>query len=176
MSKAIAIIGGFTEKDFDLTGSRKLYNELQVRFPKQRVEFAQWKEGKALGEYFTSVGVSEALVGAYSWGGGYGLPELAKAFEGNVTAILCDPVYRSRFPWMRWRALTHYWIPTIKFSDNVSVLHWFSQKFNRPGNDNISAINQPDMARYLPYSHTEIDDSKEYHDAVVEAAYHFINN
>ena len=174
--KVIAIISGFTEADFDITGSRKLYNELRVRFPEHVVEFAQWKEGEDLAKYFNSIGATNALVCAYSWGAGHGLVEFSEAFDGNVRAILCDPVYRSKFPWMRWRALTKFWIPTIRYGDNVSVLAWFTQKLNQPGNDNISAGVAPSKAKVLPYKHKRMDDSKEYHDAAVEAAYHFINN
>ena len=84
--KVIAVISGFTEADFDITGSRKLYNELRVRFPEHVVEFAQWQEGEDLAKYFNSIGATDALVCAYSWGAGHGLVELSKGFYGNVRA------------------------------------------------------------------------------------------
>lgn len=133
----------------------------------------EWNEHPArTARLLNEAGVTECLVCSYSWGAGYGLREFAKAFKGQIGAVLCDPVFRSRYPWMRWRALTKYLVPTIKYSKNVKVLRWFNQTQNQPGADYVLTDCE---AETLPYNHSEIDDSPEYHQAALEEAHFFIN-
>lgn len=72
---------------------------------------------------------------AYSWGAGYGAKRLAKllADRGVPVAgmVLCDPVYRSRLPFLRWLAF----VPGLKINMPATVdienVHVFRQKRSR---------------------------------------------
>lgn len=175
MKKAIIVFSGFTEERQKTTGSRKLWRNLMNRY-RDDVDYIfllEWNDDpKDYAEFLNSLNVSEALVCAYSWGAGFGLREFAKGFLGQVNAVLCDPVFRSKFPWMRWRALTKNWKPTIQYTKNVNVVRWFNQTNNQPGADNV---NTDCKVQTLPYLHCEIDDSPEYHQAALEEAYIFVN-
>ena len=174
--KAIAMIGGFTEQIFDITGSRKIYNSLARKYGSDYlVEFAEWHDCESLAEYMEEMEVTEILVGAYSWGAGQGLRDLARNFSGKIYAVLCDPVFRSRFPWMRWRAITRlrFWHPTIKYPDNVHVIGWFNQKMDVPRGSHVKAKVRPRKPITLPLPHTQIDDSPQYRKLMLDAAKKF---
>ena len=175
MKKAIVVFSGFTESKLESTGSYRLWQSMFGPY-KDDVEviwMLEWNEDpKKNAEFLNRIGVSECLVCSYSWGAGHGLREFAKAFDGQIGAVLCDPVFRSKFPWMRWRALTKHLVPTIKYPENVEVLRWFNQTKNQPGADNVATRCAVET---LPYKHSEIDDSPEYHQAALEEAYFFIN-
>lgn len=175
MSKCILVFSGFTEKKTEQTGSINLFSSFfgPCGDDVDHIIMREWNEDpKKTAEFLNHIGVSEALVCAYSWGAGFGLREFAKAFNGQIGAVLCDPVYRSKYPWMRWRALTKYLVPTIKYPKNVEVLRWFNQTQNQPGADNVKTRCAVET---LPYKHSEIDDSPEYHQAALEEAYLFLN-
>ena len=67
----------------------------------------------------------------YSWGGGWGMPQLAKALRERGlwidTAVMCDPVYRSPRLTMRWRSLINKGplTPKIVIPPNVRKIIWF---------------------------------------------------
>ena len=66
----------------------------------------EWNDDpKSHAKLLNTMGVTKALVYAYSWGAGFGLREFSKPLKGKYRCSK-DPVFRSKFLWMRWRALT----------------------------------------------------------------------
>ena len=141
MRKAILVISGFTERDHENTGSRQLWESLS-EFENDGahdnlvfVTLKEWNHNwKEFGAWLDLLGVSECFVCAYSWGAGHGLKKLAKSFSGQISCILCDPVYRSKLIPFRWLALFDM---TIKYPKNVLVKRWFYQKLDEPGGDKV---------------------------------------
>ncbi len=175
MSKKVILISGFTEGRFERTGTYRLYRKMQRQFGD--VILCEWDDDfKELAKLLYSDNVSELLVCAYSWGAGNGLSELSKHFLGPIKAILCDPVYRSKFPWMRWRALTNkFFEPTIKYPHNVTVVRWFNQTLNKPSGHRVKAGKIiPDNPTTLNVKHSEIDDTESYHKSCITAAEVFL--
>jgi len=141
------------------------------------IVLCEWNDDfKMLSELLADDGAEELLVCAYSWGCGNGLRELSKHFTGQIKAILCDPVYRSRFPWMRWRALTNkFFEPTIKYLDNVTVVRWFNQTLNKPSGHRVQAGEIiPEQPTTLNADHGSIDDTYIYHQSCLTAAKVFL--
>ena len=175
MSKKVILISGFTEGRFEQTGTYRLYKKLREKF--SEVILCEWNDDfEKLAQLLRDEGVSEILVCAYSWGAGNGLVELAKHYRRSIKAILCDPVYRSKYPWMRWRALTNkFFEPTIKYPENVTVVRWFNQTVNKPSGHAVQAgelIATKPTTLYV--KHSEIDDSEEYRQSVFIAAKIFL--
>ncbi len=110
---------------------------------------------------------------AYSWGGGYGMPELCKRLTAPVTCVLCDPVYRSDTFWGRWLAFFDY---RIKVPSNVKVVKHFVQrsKWWQLDGDPLKGGSSLCKEEVLDYTHTEMDDSDEYHQAAVMEAKKYI--
>ena len=168
MRKAIIVISGFTEDNYEETGSRKLWSKLlPYHSMTEHNEFVfvtlkpwdyDWKD---FGLWLNSLNVSECFVCAYSWGAGFGRRKFSKSFLGSITCVLCDPVYRSKFPWMRWLAFLD---KTIKYPRNVTIKKWFYQKLDEPGGDKVQGA--PKGIK-LNAVHTEIDDHPAYHDAAI---------
>ena len=175
MRKAIIVFSGFTEARAERTGSYKLWHEIldKHRHDVACVFFLEWNDDpKGHARLLNMMGVTEVLTLAYSWGAGFGLREFSKSFAGSVKAVICDPVFHSKFFWMRWRAITSWWKPTIKYPDNVTVLRWFNQIEGEPGADDV---NTSTKAETLPYIHYTMDDSPEYQQAALEEAHLFVN-
>lgn len=175
--KKIIVISGFTENRFEHTGTYRLYKALVEDFGSDKVMLCEWDDNFAIiAELLRSEGVSEIVVGSYSWGAGNGLKQLSKYFTGPIKAILCDPVYRSKFPWMRWRALTNkFFAPTIKYPENVTVVRWFNQRVDKPSGHAVKAgkLLQKHPTT-LKIGHSKIDDSASYFQAVFAEAALFL--
>ncbi len=174
--KHIVLISGFTEDRHAMTGTRKIYRELVDEYGYDVTLCELNDDFELLADSLMRQGVTELLVCAYSWGCGNGLKELSKHFVGPIKAVLCDPVYRSKYPWMRWRALTNkFFEPTIKYPENVTVVRWFNQTVNKPSGHAVKAgeliATQPTT---LYVKHSEIDDSEEYKQSVFIAAKIFL--
>lgn len=178
MRKAILVISGFTQQMDQETGSTKLWKKLMPVFTKNDnhndmtvVFLKEWKyDWEDFAGFLNRHGFSECLVCAYSWGAGWGLREFSKHYTGQISAVLCDPVYRSKFPWMRWRAVIKMWQPTIKYPRNVSVKAWFYQTEDEPGNDNVFTEAPLPKKINLGVKHNEIDDHHEYHETAMREA------
>lgn len=174
MRKAIIIFSGFTQGWSKNTGSDKLYMDMQS-FQKidghddmVLVYKKEWKDWEKLVEWLNMHKFSEAFVCAYSWGAGYGLREFSKAFDGQITAVLCDPVHRSKWPWMRWKSISSWVTPIVKYGANVKVVKHFTQKLNEPGGDRVVTVQPKPSYITLPYVHQEMDDALEYHKAAYD--------
>ena len=175
MSKKVILISGFTEGRFERTGTYRLYKKMRDKFGE--VILCEWNDDfEKLAKLLRDEGVSEILVCAYSWGAGNGLVELAKHYRRSINAILCDPVYRSKYPWMRWRALTNkFFQPTIRYSHNVKVVRWFNQTVNKPSGHMVTAGTIiPDKPTTLNVEHSKIDDTESYQKSCLTAAEVFL--
>jgi len=180
--KAIIVISGFTEKDHEQTGSFKLWDKLRYRYAGEDcvVLLKEWNEDwKSFASQLKYMGVTRVQVNAYSWGAGYGLKELAKYHRFPIFAVLCDPVYYSKWITGRWRALL---VKTrkllggvIKYNDNVRVREWFNQVNNTPRGDKVKAFFMPDNPITLDCTHGNIDDSCFYHNAAIDEAKRYLS-
>ena len=166
MRRAIIVFSGFHQKWGEDTGSEKLYENF-----KQFANFGghndivmvfkrEWHDWEELASWLNDHDVSECFVCAYSWGAGYGLSKFAKAFSGAISCVLCDPVFRSKYLWMRWLAILA--DKTIEYPKNVTVKKVFYQTMDEPGNDPVKG--KPHRTR-LNVPHSQIDSHPAYHKA-----------
>ena len=132
------------------------------------VELKEWNsDWKDYAKYINSLNPSEVLVCCYSWGGGFGMPQLSKRLQCPVSVVACDPVYHSLTVLGRWWALFD---RKIKLAKNVSVIGWVSQKGDHLDGDKLVGGKSICKETTLDYTHTEIDNSEEYHKlAAIEA-------
>ena len=97
------------------------------------------------------------------------MPQLAKRLQCDVRVVACDPVYRSLTPIGRWMAFMD---RKIELPSNVSVVGWVGQvdKWYKLDGDTFTGGKSICKQTVLDYSHTEIDNSQEYHElAAMEA-------
>ena len=74
------------------------------------VYIREWNtDWESFAKEINSIEPTEVLVCAYSWGGGFGMPQLAKRLLAPVTCVLCDPVYRSKTLVGRCRSTENWW-------------------------------------------------------------------
>lgn len=160
------------------TGSRQLWRELRLERDLcdgrgVLVELKEWNtDWEDYAKYINSLEPSEVLVCCYSWGAGFGMPQLTKRLVAPVTCVVCDPVYHSPTILGRWKAFFDRW--KIKVPKNVTVVRWLMQKGDRLDGDPLvggKSICEPEV---LDYTHTEIDNSPEYHTAAVMAVKTFL--
>ena len=179
--KAIVVISGFTQKNHQNTGSRQLWRELRMERDVMRVGkdalvyLREWNtDWKAFAEEINILEPTEVLVCAYSWGGGFGMPQLCKRLVAPVTCVLCDPVFRSKTLIGRWAAFCDW---KIKVPDNVTVKGHFVQKakWYELDGDPLQGGKSLCDTTILDYTHTEMDESHEYHEAAVTVAKHFLD-
>jgi len=163
IGKVIVVISGFTQKRHQNTGSRQLWRELHLlddlcADKDVLIDLKEW---------------NSVLVCAYSWGGGYGMPELTKRLVAPVTCVLCDPVFRSKTILGRWAAFCDW---RIDVPENVTVVSHLIQKARwwELDGDTLKGGKSLCEPTILDYTHTEMDDSHEYHEAAVTVAKHFL--
>lgn len=180
MRTAIVVISGFTEGQYEQTGSADLHTQLFDRFHRwdghddmvMVFPLKKWNhDWKGFADYLNRNTFSKAFVCAYSWGAGFGLRELSKRFLGGITCVLCDPVFRSKYPWMRWLALRRKH-NVIKYPKNVTVKKVFYQDIDEPGNDLVHGFGKRTR---LNVPHTQIDNHPAYHGAAIKYAKEFVN-
>ena len=171
--KVIIVISGFTQKKHQNTGSKQLWRRLRG-LPNHWIEqdtliqLKEWNsDWKAYARYINSLKPTEVLICCYSWGGGYGMPQLSKRLECDVSVVACDPVYRSPTILGRWWALFD---RKIKLDKNVKVVGWLSQRGDYLDGDKLVGGKSICRERTFNYDHTSIDNSPEYHQIAVLAA------
>lgn len=177
--KAIIVISGFTQKNYQHTGSRHLYTELSIERDGEaahdtKVYLKEWNtDWKSFAKEINSYKPSEVLICAYSWGGGHGMPQLAKRLKAPVTCVLCDPVFRSKTILGRWAAFCDW---RIKVPGNVAVVKHFIQKAKwwQLDGDLLKGGKSLCEPTVLDYTHTEMDNSTEYHEAALTVAKNFL--
>lgn len=114
---------------------------------------------------------------SYSWGGGWGAIQLARALlrRGLRVAVIvaCDPVYRSPYLIMRWRSLINRGplAPKIIIPRNVDRVIWFRQKQNKPQGHDI--VCEGDTEVFGPYwvdaEHAYMDEHEAFRNAALDA-------
>lgn len=178
--KVIVVISGFTQKNHQNTGSRQLWRELRMERDLLHVEedvlveLKTWNtDWDAYAKYINSLEPSEVLICCYSWGAGYGMPQLAKRLEGGVKAVVCDPVKHSVTVLGRWFALLDM---KIRVPKNVEVVGWLSQRGDWLDGDKLVGGKSICEEQVFDYKHTEIDNSVEYHHMAVLAAKDYIQS
>ena len=128
--KVIVVISGFTQKNHEVTGSRLMWRRLRMERDlcdgrDALVYLREWNTDlKKFAKEINHLEPTEVLECAYSWGGGYGMPQLTKRLLAPVTCVLCDPVFRSKTPLGRWMAFMD---RKIKVPGNVTVVKHFVQ-------------------------------------------------
>lgn len=175
--RLIIVISGFTQHMHQYTGSRRLWRGIRERVALHDdknvvIELKEWNsDWKSYAKYINSYNPTEVIICAYSWGGGYGMPQLAKRLQCPVRAVLCDPVFRSKTFLARWVAFLDW---SIKIPKNVKIVEWFYQLKNEPGGDKLKGESIPD-GKELDYEHNEMDDSEEYHTAAYIAVRKYLD-
>lgn len=171
--KVIVVISGFTQKKHQNTGSRQLWHKLLwerdlCATKDATILFREWNsDWKAEAKFINSLSPSEVLVCCYSWGGGFGMPQLSKRLQCDVSVVACDPVYHSPTILGRWWALFD---RKIKLDKNVKVVGWLSQRGDYLDGDELVGGKSICRERTFNYDHTSIDNSPEYHQIAVLAA------
>jgi len=177
--KVIVIISGFTQKMHQHTGSRKLWREMRLlkdlcADKEVVIQLKEWDTNwKEYAKYINSLDPEDVLICAYSWGGGHGMPQLAKRLKGAVTCVMCDPVYRSKTIFGRWAAFCDW---RIDIPANVSVVKHFIQKAKwwELDGDLLKGGKFLCEPTILEYTHTEMDESPEYHKEAITVAKTFL--
>ena len=173
--RCIVVISGFTQKNHELTGSRQLWRKLRMERDlcngrDVQVYLREWNtDWKAFSKEINSLEPTEVLVCAYSWGGGFGMPQLCKRLLAPVTCVLCDPVYRSKTLLGRWKAFLD---RKINVPSNVTVVKHFVQraKWWQLDGDPLKGGRSLCKTTILDYNHNSMDESYEYHEAAVMTA------
>lgn len=179
--KVIIVISGFTQKRYQKTGSRQLWRKLHLlddlcAEPDVLIDLKEWNAGwGSYAKFINSLSPSEVFVCAYSWGGGFGMPELTKRLVAPVTCVLCDPIYRSKTLLTRWAAFLDWRIYVPK---NVTVVGHLIQKAKwwRLDGDRLKGGKSLCKPTILDYTHREIDNSREYHETAVIAAKKYLQS
>ena len=177
--KAIVVISGFTQKNHQDTGSRQLWRKLRMERDlcvgrDVLVYIREWNtDWESFAKEINSIEPTEVLVCAYSWGGGFGMPELTKRLVAPVTCVLCDPVFRSKTIFGRWAAFCDW---KIKVPKNVDVIAHLIQKskWHELDGDLLKGGKSLCEPTILKYTHAEMDNSKEYHEVALTAAKNFL--
>jgi hypothetical protein len=179
VSKVIVVISGFTQQMHQNTGSKAVWKELRKRAYLHAesdviVHLKEWNtDWKDYARFINSLAPTDVLVCAYSWGGGFGMPQLCKRLLAPVTCVLCDPVYHSPTLLGRWKALFDRW--KIKVPKNVTVKRWLMQEGDRLDGDMLKGGKSICRPEILEYTHNEIDNSPEYLRAAVITTKFFLD-
>jgi len=178
--KAIVVISGFTQKNHENTGSKQLWRKLRIERDlcdarDTKVYLREWKtDWKAFAQEINLKEPTDVLVCAYSWGGGFGMPQLCKRLVAPVTCVLCDPVYRSKTLLGRWAAFCDW---KINVPENVDVVAHFIQKAKwwQLDGDPLKGGKSLCKPTILDYTHNGIDESPSYHVAAATVAKTFFD-
>ena len=179
--KVIIIISGFTQKTYQKTGSRHLWRKIHLlddlcAESDVLIDLKEWdSDWSYYAKFINSLNPESVFIACYSWGGGFGMPELAKDLECDVSVVACDPVFRSKTPFARWMAFAD---KKIKLSDNVSIIGWVGQRdsWYKLDGDTFEGGKYICEQEVLDYSHTEIDNSPEYHKLAVLKAKEYLQS
>jgi len=122
------------------------------------------------------------LIAAYSWGAGWGAPQLSNSLKDlglDVDVlVLADPVYRSEKWYMRWRSILpqqSMFAPEIEIPANVHKVKSTSQFQNTPHAHKLTAVNKKLTTLEEPHEdgalyHAQMDESEIFHHMAETAA------
>jgi|19_taG_2_1085344.scaffolds.fasta_scaffold01105_10 hypothetical protein len=171
---------GFREKRGNRTGTKLNARIVRDSHPLARVTYVEWNDdpkeyARDLADMWTHG--DTVIAQGYSWGAGNWLHKfLWELFRLNPLIKLdhvffIDPVVRSKWPWMRWLAVTDH--GTIDLPDNIVKWHGVRQDLNEPNASNlrIGAVEIP-RTKLLPLHciHSEIDNHKNVRNITLEIA------
>ncbi|MEM0964806.1 MAG: hypothetical protein AAGJ81_01475 [Verrucomicrobiota bacterium] len=173
MKAWILCISGFTETIGEHTGTARLWKQLRkLSSPETSVQLFEWDENWRKKAAFIAEHSDpdvRILVCAYSWGAGYGFRKLARHLQhydiAIETAVLCDPIYRSRTLFLRWLAF----VPglPIRIPTNVREVFYFFQRKDRllrghhPKAVSLGTWIRPGVE--IDRNHSGIDEHQKYH-------------
>lgn len=175
---------GFREDRGSHTGTRLNFEEVRGLYQSGDcgVIYCEWHDDpKGHARELASQWVPGDVVTlcGYSWGCGNWvkkfLCELWK-LRPIITVdhlIMVDPVVRSRWPWMRWLAVSDW--GEISLPANVRKSHIFYQRENEPNASNVrigSLIKRPDQRLFV--THTKIDNAPEVTAKVLSVAAEYL--
>jgi hypothetical protein len=175
--KVIITISGFTQQMHQNTGSKQLWREMHMlddlcANKDVLIELKEWNtDWKDYAKFINSLNPESVLICCYSWGGGFGMPQLSKRLQCDVSVVACDPVYHSPTLLGRWWA---FFDRKIKLAKNVSVLGWISQRGDKLDGDPLVGGKSICRERTYDYTHTEIDNSPEYHKLAITVAKEYL--
>jgi pimeloyl-ACP methyl ester carboxylesterase len=188
-------IMGFRESSRSVTGIEKAWRKIRLLASRDLTVITpyEWDENlSGLANFIFRNSdrpqLTEVMVIAYSWGCGVGFLRFAnEAREIGLEireAVLCDPVYRSRWlpTWLPVNPLsvTPIFRPKIVVPASVRRVEWVRQRMNIPQGHDLVAENPAltfiAAGRYVQHTHTAIDDSVEFQALAEQRATLFAHN
>lgn len=177
---------GFREDRGEQTGTKSNAHAVRDKYQSSEcsVRYVEWKDdpegyARSIADQWT-LGDTLIVMG-YSWGAGNWVKKfLWTLYEVNplikaTHVLLVDPVVRSRWPWMRWLAVSKW--GTIKLPPNSSIISGFRQEQNEPNCSKVSVGDTVDVSwrfHKLDYTHTEIDNAPEVTEKIRDIARRFL--
>jgi pimeloyl-ACP methyl ester carboxylesterase len=184
LRKAIIVISGFGQSSKRINGCHVLVHKLRSMFEyddSTMVFSAEWDSDfdELVARICNLCGEDrpEIVVAGYSWGAGNGVPKLAKALDDHDydidRLVLCDPVVCHSWLVMLFVGLFRSWF-TFEIPDNVRSCWVLWQRRSRPMGYPVSRIDEKyttiNKSIELPYSHSEMDNCREFQDLCLEIA------
>lgn len=179
----LVCISGYLQPEDKPTGMLRLWERLGAfRSPDIVVALRPWNsDWKQVAENIFEVSAGSSvrvLIFAYSWGAGFGFVQLSRELGKRgidvESAVLSDPVYRSRwFPrLLAWLALTRFF--SIPVPRNVREVAWLYQRENRPWGRQLrkasGARTVVGPGIRLERIHQYMDDAEPFHRICLKAA------
>lgn len=191
-TKWIVPIMGFRERTLHETGIERAWKALRPLTSHDvfLVTPYEWDEDvTGLANFIrrNSDTLPEVMVIAYSWGCGQGFIDFAReaaCLNLQISiAVLCDPVYRSRFlpTWIPANPMSVLPIcrPTITVPCSVRRVAWVRQCVDIPSGHDLVAedpqLTRIGLGKYLKVGHTRIDDSPEFQELAEMEATAFVH-
>jgi hypothetical protein len=188
--KWIVPLMGFREDASRRTGMERLWSDLRRFASPSCTVLAPWEwrdNMRSLAAFIarnSPWSVPRLFVFAYSWGGGYAFPRLARECERLgltiETACLCDPVYRSGLLpwWLPFNPISLTRQPLIEIPGSVQTVYWVRQHTNLPAAHEVYPAD-PEYTDVAPpvvieATHTTIDDARPWRALVMREAEAFV--
>lgn len=177
------VISGFTQGLGQPNGAQLLWSMLRGAHQNGRavVELFPWNaDWSHVAEWIWRFRPLErpvqVFVYAYSWGGGWGFPRLARELGKRAieiqTAVLSDAVYRHPLRSLAWLSLCRR--PRIAVPPNVREVHWFFQRKNKPAGHQVVAADAKRTkihdGRQAWATHHYMDDLPAWYQTAIEVA------
>lgn len=175
---------GFREDRGEHTGTKENAHRVRDLYQAQAVvAYVEWDDNpeghaQSLAAQWTSG--DTLIVTGYSWGCGNWIKKfLWELHRLNPTIIvdhllLVDPVVRSRWPWMRWLAVSPW--GTINLPENVEEAFVFFQRVNEPNASVVQLggrVVTPHKELFVP--HTKIDNHLAVRTKVLQVAEKYLS-
>lgn len=175
-------LSGFLQHEGKPTGMVRLWRHLAAEHADARTHVClrTWDDSADhLAELIWRLrenGAPRICIFAYSYGGGWAAPRLARELDkrglGVEHLVLSDPVYRSPRLALRWLSLTRW--PRIVVPPNVRQVTVFRQRLSRPAGHDVS-LADPRTTRLAGHylaraAHVYMDDLRAFHRACLAAA------